>query len=241
MKLLSVVFPCFNESKNIPCILDRLDKIINRNDIEIILVDNGSTDETYNVLCQLIPNYPFAKIEKVDVNKGYGFGIKKGLKSAKGLYVGWTHADMQTDPNDLLRGLEIIESYKRDSKVFVKGKRTGRGFLDNFFTLGMSIFESTLLFAPLWDINAQPNIFHRDLLEFNNSSPDDFSFDLFYYFLALKKKYKLIRFKVEFNKRFYGKSKWNVNWNSRFKFIIRTILYSLKLLKKIKLRKEFKF
>ena len=79
------------------------------------------------------------------------------------------------------------------------------------------------------------------MLEFNDSSPDDFSFDLFYYFLALKKKYKLIRFKVEFNKRLYGKSKWNVNWNSRFKFIIRTILYSLKLLKKIKLRKEFKF
>ena len=54
MKLLSVVLPCFNESKNIPYILDRLDKVIKRDDIEIIFVDNGSTDETYNILYTLI-------------------------------------------------------------------------------------------------------------------------------------------------------------------------------------------
>ena len=161
------------------------------------------------------------------------------MKSAKGIYVGWTHADMQTDPYDLLRGLEIIESFSKDSKVYVKGIRTGRGFLDNFYFRNVT-FESALLLALL-GYQCTPNIFHRDLLEFNDSSPDDFSFDLFYYFLALKKKYKLIRFKVEFNKRLFGKSKWNINWNSRLKFIKRTILYSFKLVKKIKFRKEFIF
>ena len=98
----------------------------------------------------MIPNYPFARIEKLDINNGYGYGINRGLQSAKGLYVGWTHADMQTDPNDLLRGLEIIESFKRDSKIFVKGKRNGK-VLDNFFTVGMSISKAPY-FLPLFGI-----------------------------------------------------------------------------------------
>ena len=47
---LSVVIPCYNESKNIPLILDSLKNIIDGKEIEVILVNNGSTDETNSII-----------------------------------------------------------------------------------------------------------------------------------------------------------------------------------------------
>ena len=69
---LSVVLPCFNEAKSIPGILDRFSEVIDRNDIEVILVDNGSTDNTQEVLEKLLPAYTFARSVSVSKNKGYG-------------------------------------------------------------------------------------------------------------------------------------------------------------------------
>ena len=97
----------------------------------------------------------------------------------------------------------------------------------------MSIFESLLLLTPLWDINAQPNIFSRELFDNLEESPNDFSFDLYYYYLAVKNKYKIIRFKVNFGKRYFGISSWNINWQSKLRFIFRTIGFSFKLIYKL--------
>ena len=92
---LSIVVPCYNEEKNIPLILERFDEMIERDDIEVILVDNGSTDNSAQVLTELLPKYSFARTVKVEVNQGYGYGILQGLRECKGEYIGWTHADMQ--------------------------------------------------------------------------------------------------------------------------------------------------
>ena len=107
MKRLSLVIPCFNESQNLPLLLNRCSEVIYDDQIEIIIVDNGSTDDTDKVLNSLSPQFPFMKRVKVEKNEGYGHGIISGLKKASGEIVGWTHADMQTDPADALKGLEF--------------------------------------------------------------------------------------------------------------------------------------
>lgn len=106
---LSIVVPCYDEADNIPLILHRFSEVIRRNDIEVVLVDNGSTDDSPQIIKELLPNYPFARTIRVEINQGYGFGIVQGLKACKGDFIGWTHADMQTDPADLLKALDIIE------------------------------------------------------------------------------------------------------------------------------------
>ena len=55
--------------------------------------------------------------------------------------------------------------------------------------MGMAIIESIFLGEIFWDINAQPNIFSRDLVDTFNKGPNDYSFDLYYYFIALKHNY----------------------------------------------------
>ena len=65
-------------------LLQRFAQIIDREDIEVIFVDNGSTDESPKVLAQLLPKYPFAKSVRVEVNQGYGHGLYCGLGAARG-------------------------------------------------------------------------------------------------------------------------------------------------------------
>mgnify|MGYP006275543925 CR=1 FL=1 len=233
MKTLSIVLPCYNEADNIPHILQRFEKVIDREDIELILVDNGSTDNSLEVLCELLPQYPFARSIRVEINQGYGFGLHCGLKHGTGRFLGWSHADMQTDPYDVLRGLSLLEASEDPCRTFVKGYRRGRPWTDDIFTLGMSVFSSLILLSPLWEINAQPNIYPRELFEKYNNPPNDFSFDLFYYYSALKSGFKIQRFDVEFPRRIHGQSHWNINWRSKLAFIRRTVAFTLKLRRSI--------
>ncbi|MBT3980011.1 MAG: glycosyltransferase family 2 protein [Bacteriovoracaceae bacterium] len=229
----SVVVPCYNEEANIPLILKRFKEVINRDDIEVVLVNNGSTDDSQNVFAELLPNFSFAKVVVVVKNQGYGFGILAGLKECQGDFIGWTHADMQTDPADLIRAIDIIEESGCNEKIYVKGNRKGRAIFDQFFTTGMSIFETIYLQTKLSDINAQPNLFHKSFFKSWQSPPHDFSLDLFVLYTASKMGLETKRFDVVFPERVHGESKWNTGFGSKWKFIKRTIEFSTKLKKEI--------
>ena len=227
---LSIILPCYNESENIPVILEKFAAVMNRSDVEILFVNNGSNDASKDIFSQTIPKYFFAKVIDIKVNQGYGFGITSGLREAKGEYIGYMHADMQTDPADSLKALEIIEKHPNPENCFVKGDRKGRSFVNQFFTIGMSLFETIYLNTRLWDINAQPNIFHRTFFEaIKDSCPKDFSLDLYLLYMAKKKKLHIIRFDVMFPDRIFGSSNWNTGIVSKWKFIKRTVQFSTKL------------
>jgi len=228
---LSLIIPCYNEAANLPLLLERCKTLTAKPGVEVILVDNGSTDETPAVLLNLVPSYPGCSTVRVEKNQGYGFGIISGLKVAKGEILGWTHADMQTDPQDALLGIELFDQYGLD--IFVKGQRYGRPLGDVVFTLGMSVFETLLMRKLLWDINAQPTMFSRRFFETWRTAPDDFALDLYAYYQAQSSGLKIYRFSVRFGERAHGVSHWNVNWAAKWKFIRRTIDFSLQLKKKI--------
>lgn len=232
---LSLVIPCYNEKRNISLIIDKLKEHLNKKDLEFIFVDNGSSDNTRKEIQRYSKKYKSLRLLIVRKNIGYGNGIFQGLKSAKGEYIGWTHGDIQTPPIDALRALNIIKEQDYPKNIYVKGKRYGRPLTDKLInTLGMSIFETLILGKGLYDINAQPNIFHRSLLEKMNDPPLDFSFDLYVYYTAKVNKYNIERFPVSFGKRIFGESKWNTGWKARIKFIKRTIRFTFELKKKLK-------
>lgn len=228
---ISLIIPCYNESKNLPSLIEKC-RQLDSEIFEVIIVNNGSTDDSSNVLISLINSeYSFIKSVKVDVNQGYGHGILCGLKSSTGNVIGWTHADLQTDPLDSNQVRDLIKQYGEN--IFIKGQRYGRPISDVIFTVGMSFFESILLKKLLWDINAQPTFFPRNFFNEWNSPPNDFSLDLFAYYQAKKNDLKVIRFPVFFGKRLHGHSHWNIDFKSKWKFIKRTIQFSLLLRKRI--------
>ena len=229
---LSIVIPCFNEAKSLPKLVKDFSKKLKRKDVELILVNNGSNDSTETIISNLKKDYNFLKMIKLKKNNGYGNGILQGLKRAKGKYISWTHADLQTDPYDVIIGFEKFEK-ELSPKIFIKGNRLGRPLKDIIFTIGMSIFETILLKKLFWDVNAQPNIFHKNFFNMLEKIPLDFSFDLFFYFNAKKKKLKILRFPVKYPERKFGVSHWNTDFKNKMKFIKRTIKYSFQLKKEL--------
>lgn len=225
----SLVIPCFNEEGTVKIILEKTKDIFIKNNIELIIVNNGSTDNTHKILTNILYEYPHAKYIYLKNNLGYGGGIIEGLKECKGEVIGWTHADLQTNPLDSIMAFEKFKNNSKDSKMYVKGNRKNRPLFDHFFTFGMSVFETLLLRRIIYDINAQPTIFHKDFYKKWVNPPSDFSLDLYSYYLAIKNNYKIDRIKVNFLKRIYGESKWNNNFTSRIRFIFRTVRFSLKL------------
>lgn len=226
---LSLVIPCYNEAANLPLLVARLRETFLDDRAEVVLVDNGSTDDSPAVLARLLDGQQRIRSVRVEVNQGYGYGILTGLRAARGDVLGWTHADMQTDPQDALRGLALYDQSPDPAGLFVKGRRYGRPAADVAFTVGMSVFETVLMSRRMWDINAQPTLFPRAFFERWREPPHDFALDLYAYYQALRDGLRVQRFAVRFGERAHGSSHWNVNWQAKLRFIKRTVDFSLRL------------
>ena len=224
----SLVIPCLDEARSLPGLIERCASLDDGR-TEVLLVDNGSTDRTPQVLGELLPTRPHMRSIRVEVNQGYGKGILEGLAATRGDLLGWTHADLQTDPLDAARGFALFDAAPDPERLLVKGSRRGRPMGDQVFTIGMAIFESALLGARLWDINAQPTLFHRSLFESFRDPPWDFALDLYVYAEARQKGLRVERFPVLFGPRAHGRSHWNIDWRAKARFIRRTLGYSVAL------------
>ena len=219
---ISIILPCYNESGNIPLILKRFrDLLANRRDIEVLLVNNGSTDNSQEIFNSELAKTEnsFAKVVYVEVNKGYGFGIMAGVRET----------------------LKIFSKYHSQilsGKYYAKGRRVDRNPADAFFTWGMSIISSIFLGAKLNDINAQPKMFDRSFLKYLQNPPDDFSLDLYLMYQAHKHKIELIEMPVSFAKRQHGIAKGGGTLKGKMKLIKRTFKYIHQISKEIKLGKR---
>ena len=232
MYVLSVILPCYNESSNIVGIISSIKSALQgRNDVEIILVDNGSTDSTPQVLEQALQGEAIKQFKtyRIQKNIGYGHGIMEGVRIASGEVIAWTHADLQTDPADVLEAYKIFIDHPEYPNCILKGRRVGRNPLDTLFTGGMSILSTLLLRKHLSDVNAQPKMFHRDFLEKLTESPTDFSLDLYLLFQARLHNFPILEYPVKFRKRLHGESKGGGSLKGKWKLIRRTLSYMLKL------------
>lgn len=224
----SLIIPCFNEGSNLLPLLKKCQDIFIRHDVEVIFVNNGSVDNSGELLKTNLSGISNVKIVTLKVNKGYGYGIKRGVEQASGAVIGWTHADNQTNALDFLHAINFFND--TNSNFFVKGLRNKRTLADNFFTFGMSLFETLLFRKFFWDINAQPTLMKKKFYKSLKNIPNDFSIDLFFYYHAKINNLPIKRLPVDFHPRLFGTSSWNSGFSSRLKFSVRTIKYSFRLL-----------
>jgi glycosyltransferase involved in cell wall biosynthesis len=238
---LSIVLPCYNESRNIPGVLRRFAAVLgDRTDTEVLLVDNGSTDDSAAVLAQELvkPAYRFARVVTVTKNIGYGFGIMSGVRQAQAPVIAWTHADLQTDPADVLQAYRQFSAAPNPSATFLKGKRVARNPFDALFTLGMSLIASFALRARLFDVNAQPKMFHRSLLDQLPNPPNDFSLDLFILYTARQLGLTVLEQPVDFSARKHGEAKGGGTLAGKLRLIRRTWNYILALRRELRTKER---
>jgi glycosyltransferase involved in cell wall biosynthesis len=234
VKDLSIIFPCYNEAESIERIISSIEKTITEKtiNVEIILVDNGSTDSTPIILNNILNSDRKTSFKQIRIEKniGYGHGIMKGVHAAEGEIIAWTHADMQTNPIDVLEAHKAFVNNPEYPNCIMKGRRVGRNLIDTIFTLGMSLLSTLLLRTRLSDINAQPKMFHRNFLEKLSEPPLDFSLDLYLLYQARFYNYQILEHPVHFCKRLHGEAKGGGGTiKGKWKLICRTWNYMMKL------------
>jgi len=224
---LSIVLPCYNEADNLPLLLEGYRQVWPDLPAELILVDNGSTDHTAEVLAQELqrPELAFARTVRVPRNRGYGHGLHTGLQAGHGEFIAFSHADMQCSPADVFNAYDHLVSAPNPAQALVKGWRSGRDFSASLITTGMSVLASTILLTNLADINAQPKVFHCSHLARLTQPPDGFQFDLYVLYQARRARLKILTIPVVFGERVHGQSKSAFNIFARYRTIWATIVY----------------
>ncbi len=228
---LSIIIPCYNEEKNLQNLVGQIQEIKKNNqniNLEFILVNDGSTDQTSAKLFELNNNNIYSIVD-LKQNLGYGGSIQEGLKASKGEIVSWTHSDLQCDINDILIVYNLHKSKLLNGDCIVKGKRIHRKLIDSFFSNSMAILASILFNKKFREINAQPKVFSKNLLKEFYNAPKDFSLDLYLLYISKLKSYEIIEHPVVYKKRLAGVSKGGDSFFGKIKLTLRTLKYIINL------------
>lgn len=149
MQKIAVVIPCFNEEARLD--LGRLDELFERENLIVILVDDGSTDRTRTKLEAYVREHPTrASVLCLATNSGKAEAVRRGLLSglsAGASYVGYLDADLATPPKEMLvvveEALRTGASVAMASRILLLGRHVERSalrhYLGRIFATGASL------------------------------------------------------------------------------------------------------
>ena len=176
-KSVSVVLPAYNEALNIAGELGDIFDFLkdNFNEFEIIVVDDGSKDQTYSICSSVRRELGKSIIVlKHEHNKGYGAALRTGLFSAKNDLIFYTDSDNQFDIRELLEFTKVIDNYD-----LVIGYRLGRqdAAIRKFTSVVYKLLIRTVFGLKVRDIDCSFKLFKRECLERLSIERDNFFVD----------------------------------------------------------------
>lgn len=223
----SVLVPCYNEEDAIEQTVDALRKCLgDGTGYELIIIDDGSTDNSAGVLARLAGNDPSLIVVTQDRNRGYGAALKAGVRKARAPLIIITDAD-GTYPNERLP--ELID--RAEDADMVVGSRTAD---DVTYPLIRKIPKTFLRRYSSWlagknipDMNSGMRVFRKDVAErFLSILPDGFSFTTTITLAMLTNHYQVVYVPIGYSAR-VGRSKIKpIRDTLRFlQLIVRTGMY----------------
>ena len=183
---LSIVIPVFNEANFLPKLFIELTNHFNNHETEIIIVNDGSTDnseyEIRNFKEKL--NYNFKlRIIKIDINSGKGKALQTGIKNSKGEYILLQDADLELDTKDSLEMYEMIKKNKEIKCIFGSRYLSGKLKKNNYFFNNLVGKINSLVFniffsQSLSDVHCGLKILHRSVIDKINLTVNDFGIEI---------------------------------------------------------------
>jgi glycosyltransferase involved in cell wall biosynthesis len=222
--LLSVIVPVYNERATVAEVIRRIRAVTLPVDVEVIVVNDGSSDGTDKVLAALgdstvrVINHP--------VNKGKGAAIRTGMEAVKGDLVLVQDADLEYDPNDWSRLLDPI--LRRKSQVVYGSRFTGERknmlpmhWMGNRF---LSLVTNVLYSSTLSDMETCYKMFDRRVLEGITIESDRFDFEPEITAKILRRGYRIYEVPISYAGREPDEGK-KITWRDGFGALRALIKY----------------
>lgn len=113
---LSLVIPCYNEQENVPTLLERVSAALAKigRPFEVIIVDDGSTDQTPELLVDGMRRHAWLRVIRMSQNSGQSAAFETGFNAASGEILATIDADLQNDPEEIPRLLPLLDERKVD-------------------------------------------------------------------------------------------------------------------------------
>ena len=176
-KLLTIVVPVYNEEKTIEKVLLSLTKLKEKIDtIEIIVVNDGSKDNSLKILREN-NNYYDVLINNVQ-NKGKGNAVKSALEKANGKYVVFQDADLEYDPQDFNKFVNLINKFSPDliigSRFNYADYTRSHHFFNKIGNMCITFIFNLFYQTTFTDVYSCYACFKRELLDHHNLKSNGF-------------------------------------------------------------------
>ncbi|MFM1985966.1 MAG: hypothetical protein RIS18_183 [Actinomycetota bacterium] len=177
--IVSIIIPTYNEAKYLPELfaqINLLKKEIKTNDkfkFEVILIDDGSTDETKKICKSFDCQYVYQK------NKGKGSAVRSGVSKAKGDFVVVLDADMEYAPLDILKFTQKLELQNKESVIYgsryrkshfpyirlwpVRNQSILNLYFSHFLTILFLIKKRKLITDLLTGLKLYPTVMYKEI------------------------------------------------------------------------------
>jgi glycosyltransferase involved in cell wall biosynthesis len=225
---LSVVIPCYNEAASIEAVIDAV-LGVGLPDLEIIAVDDGSTDGTIEILRDKVA----PRITRViyhDRNRGKGAALRSGFAAATGDVVLVQDADLEYDPQDYHRLLVPIREGKAD---VVYGSRFAGGqahrvlyFWHSVGNRGLTLLSNMLTNLNLTDMEVCYKVFRREVLQRITIEEDRFGFEPEITAKLAKQKARIYEVGISYAGRTYEEGK-KIGWRDGVRAVWCILKYNL--------------
>ena len=179
---LSIIIPCYNEEQTLEKIVQRVRDIQDENlNLEIIIVDDQSKDNSYKIAQELADKYQEINAFRHDNNKGKGAALRTGFSKATGDYVAIQDADLEYNPEELKKLLEPLINDDADvvfgSRFLSPGAHRVLYFWHSLGNRFLTLLSNMFTDLNLTDMETCYKVFKRDVIQNIEIEEDRFGFE----------------------------------------------------------------
>jgi len=225
---LSIIMPVYNEDKTLGRIIERVQNVnLGKIKKEIIIVDDASKDNSFNIIKRLAKKYKNIKFYSHEFNQGKGAAIRTGLKHFTGEIIVIQDGDLEYNPEDFKRLIKPILEEK--TKVVYGSRFLGgiKGYIIPLHDFGnkiLSLITRLLYFRKITDMETCYKMMTQDVIKSIKLRARRFDFEPEITAKLIKKGYKIIEIPIIYNSRSFQEGK-KITWVDGVKALYYLIKY----------------
>jgi glycosyltransferase involved in cell wall biosynthesis len=164
---LSIIIPFLNEEESLPELIEWIERVVQKNgyQYEVILIDDGSTDDSWKKVCEARQKNPHIKGIKLQRNYGKSAALNEGFKAAQGDYVMTMDADLQDSPEEIPELMQMIRDGQYDIVSGWKKKRYDNALTKNLPSKLYNYVTGRMSGVKLHDMNCGLKIYRKKVIK----------------------------------------------------------------------------